>query len=53
MLSAPNPPEGGSPTPTPPVIPFSTIGTPDAGDLSRTAPSELHNVSYGHDTNTT
>jgi hypothetical protein len=42
MLSAPSPPEGASPTPTPPLIPLSTIGSPDAGDLSRTAPSEMH-----------
>ena len=44
MLSAPSPPEGASPTPTPPLIPLSTIGSPDAGDLSRTAPSEMHEV---------
>ena len=45
MLSAPSPPEGGSPTPTPPVVSFSTLGSLEAGDLSRTAPSELQDVS--------
>ena len=44
MLSAPSPPRGGSPTPTPPTFPLSTIGSPDSGDLSRTAPAEMHEV---------
>ena len=46
MLSAPSPPEGGSPTPTfPSVVPLANIGSPDSGDLSRTAPAEVHEVS--------
>ena len=44
MLSAPSPPEGASPTPPPPTVPFSTIGSPDVGDLSRTAPSDINEV---------
>ena len=44
MLSAPSPPRGGSPTPTPPAVPLCTIGSPDVGDLSRTAPAEVNVV---------
>ena len=45
MLSAPSPPEGASPTPTPPTLPFSNIGSPEFGDLSRTAPPDVYDVS--------
>ena len=50
MLSAPEPPDGHSPSPPPVALPLkfstSTIGSPQSADLSRTAPAEYLNT-YG------
>ena len=44
MLSAPSPPEGHSPTPTPPTLPLRfhppNIGSLTDGEMARTAPDE-------------
>ena len=39
MLSAPSPPEGASPTPTPPILPFSSLSSTSNPPLAATDPS--------------